>query len=95
MSARELSARPNLDQYKKQAKELLKAWNAGDPAAVARLREYHPHFSIASDADVQPPTLTLADAQFVVAREHGFDSWPKFARQIEASTYQVASARRC
>jgi hypothetical protein len=26
----------------------------------------------------------LADAQFVIARSHGFESWPKFAKQLQA-----------
>src|SRR3989442_1322455 len=26
----------------------------------------------------------LADAQFVIARSHGFESWPKFARHLES-----------
>jgi len=38
MSARELPARPNLEQYKKQAKDLLKASKAGAPEAFARRR---------------------------------------------------------
>ena len=39
----------------------------------------------ASDAGTTK-ALALADAQFVVAREHGFDSWPKFAKHIETLT---------
>jgi hypothetical protein len=35
MPARELPARPNLDQYKKQAKEFLAACKSGDDAALA------------------------------------------------------------
>jgi hypothetical protein len=30
--------------------------------------------------------LALADAQLVIAREHGFESWPKFVKHIEALT---------
>ncbi len=30
------------------------------------------------------PKLNLADAQVTIAREHGFESWPKFAKHIEA-----------
>ena len=30
--------------------------------------------------------VALADAQFVIAREHGFDSWPKLATYIETVT---------
>ena len=29
-------------------------------------------------------TCALADAQFVIARSHGFESWPKFMRVLEA-----------
>ena len=91
MAARELPARPSLEQYKKQAKELVKAWKAGDPAAFARIREHHPRLSTSSDADLQRATFTLADAQFIVAREHGFESWPKFAKHIETATEQRPS----
>src|SRR5688572_18399009 len=31
-------------------------------------------------------TCTLAQAQFAIAREHGFASWPKFARHLEELT---------
>ena len=84
MVPRQLPARPNLEQYKKQAKELVKAWKAGDRATFARIREHHPRLSTGSDADLQRATFTLADAQFVIAREHAFDSWPKFTSHIEA-----------
>jgi hypothetical protein len=81
MPARELPARPNLEQYKKQAKELVKAFRSGDSAALQRVREHHPH--PARDS------FELADAQLVIAREHGVDSWPKFKRQIERASDRV------
>ena len=36
--------------------------------------------------------ITLANAQFGIAREHGFESWPRFAKHIEALT-RAGSAR--
>lgn len=72
MPAGKLPARPNLEQYKKQAKDLLKAAKAGIPEAGTRIRHYQPRRA----------KLTLAVAQFVIAREHGFETWPKFAKQI-------------
>jgi len=54
--ARPIPARPDLAQYKKQAKDLVK---------LARFKK-------------------LSDAQFSLARAHGFESWPKFAKHIEA-----------
>ncbi|WP_084214169.1 ankyrin repeat domain-containing protein [Terriglobus sp. TAA 43] len=76
-----LPARPDLDQYKKQAKELLKQLKIGNAAAVSRVH-----------AQVAVPSLEslgLSDAQFVIAREHGFASWPKFAREIERRRLQL------
>lgn len=37
------------------------------------------------------PDARLADAQLFIAREHGFDSWPKFVKQIRA--IQLGSSR--
>jgi hypothetical protein len=73
MPTKELPAHPNIDQYKKQAKELLNAYTANDPTSTERVR-----------AQSSRSRISLADAQFVIAREHGFDSWPKFAKHVEA-----------
>src|SRR5688572_6223286 len=84
MPARGLPPRPSLEQYKKQAKELVKAFRSGDSAALQRLRAHHPH--LARD------TFELADAQLVIAREHGIDSWPKFKQEIERAGERVPPA---
>lgn len=64
---------PNLSYEKKQAKALLRDARAGDAAALARVR-----------AHLSKTDLTLADAQFVIARERGFESWPKLKAHIDA-----------
>jgi ankyrin repeat protein len=69
-----LPARPNLEQYKKQAKELARLARSGDPEAAERVGKWHPR---------PTATFALADAQLVIAREHGFESWPKFAKLIK------------
>jgi ankyrin repeat protein len=63
---------------KKQAKGLLKACRAGDPAALARVQAH------LSSPRSDPSQLTLADAQFVIARERGFPSWQKLKAHIDA-----------
>lgn len=68
-----LPVRPDLDQYRIQAKELLAACEAGDPRALARVADYRSR----SDGPI------LSDAQLTLAREHGFDSWPKLKHAIE------------
>lgn len=81
MPARTLPDHPSLEQYKKQAKELTRDAAERLPEAVARIRRHHPRLRHLPDS--QLPTIALADAQLVVAREHGFESWPKFAAHIE------------
>jgi ankyrin repeat protein len=70
---RTLPARPNLDQQKKLAKELLRAFRAGDPEAAARMRAELPDKS----------ELSLTDAQYVLAREYGFPSWRELREHID------------
>ena len=71
---------PNLAQYRKQAKDLVKLWKTGDSGAAERVHTFHPRMRNAnSTAEFQ-----LADAQLAIAREHGFESWPKFTRHVEA-----------
>jgi len=81
MPDRILPAHPNLEQYKKQAKELRGSVAAGTPAALERIRQHHPRFRHAASDSLR--ALSLADAQLVLAREHGYESWPEFAKHIE------------
>jgi ankyrin repeat protein len=60
----------NLEQLRKQAKELVKAARAGDETALGRLGGLEP---------------ILANAQLVLAREHGYRSWPALVAAAEAS----------
>jgi ankyrin repeat protein len=84
MDIRELPRHPSLEQYRKQAKGLLKNRRIGDPASLQLITQYHPRFLSLSAANAQSARFILADAQLVIARRHGFESWVKFARHIEA-----------
>jgi hypothetical protein len=68
-----LPARPSLEQLSKQAKELLRKYRAEDAAAIAR-------FHAAGNA---LESASLSDAQFVIAREHGFAAWANLKHHIE------------
>lgn len=83
MSDRELPARPSLEQYKKQAKDLVTNCARGDAGALARLKRHHPRFHQLPEAEIRGEEVKRTDAQLVLAREHGFESWPKFAKHIE------------
>jgi ankyrin repeat protein len=83
MPDRELPARPNLEQYKKQAKDLVKSFALGDLQTLARIKRHHPRFHKLLDPNLHRAPFVLTDSQLVIAREHGFESWPKFAHHIE------------
>lgn len=69
--------RPNLRQLRIQAKELHRAVQPPVVDAVrARIQSHHPRFAAGSDEDLVEG-FSLQEAQHVVAREHGHDSWPK------------------
>lgn len=70
---RHIPVRPDLDQLKHQAKELLKYLRAGDPAAVEEFRANHPK-------NIAPTDAILADAQLALARAYGVRSWPRLVQ---------------
>lgn len=69
----------NLEHLRKQAKDLLRAYRKGDAAVVKRVEATHPH---------PGDSMKLADAQLVIAREHGFASWPRLKAYVERAMAQ-------
>ncbi|HEX6368291.1 MAG TPA: ankyrin repeat domain-containing protein [Longimicrobium sp.] len=117
-----LPPRPDLDHYRKRAKELVRACSSADPAAIdawaARwvrdLIELRPESDRAQYARevgrygqqvagfarerLVPAACALAQAQYVIARAHGFASWPRLVHHLEAlgarspvSTFEAAA----
>jgi ankyrin repeat protein len=74
MPIRELPARPNLENLKKQARQLLRSILQADVSAVDRFREAQVTHAV--------PPVKLAQAQLVVAREYGFDNWANLKAQV-------------
>ena len=83
MTPSSLPARPNLEHLRKQAKDLLKAYRFGDSSAIARFRTSLSRYSELTDQKLRQLSLSLADAQRVVAAEYGFRSWQEMRDYIE------------
>jgi len=66
----ELPDRPNIEQLRRQARELLRAAAGGEPSALARIRAFSERVS-------------LSAARLAVAREYGFASWPALHAEVE------------
>ncbi len=72
MADRHFPVRPNLEQLKHQAKDLLRAIKQGEASALAELKKHHPKA-------ITPENAKLADVQLVLARTYGLPSWPRMA----------------
>ena len=79
--ASRLPPRPSLEQLRKQAKDLLREFRAGNADAAKRVRAILPRVG---DGNAHT-SIALADAQFVVAREYGFDNWARHAQYVDAA----------
>jgi ankyrin repeat protein len=101
-----LPRRPNLERYKKLAKDLVKACKSDDENAIVDWAEkwisvlakqcgvefIRPLPVIVSrwtnqvvgfvQREIRNGRCRLADAQFIIARSHGFDTWARFSRHL-------------
>jgi ankyrin repeat protein len=78
LPTRRMREHPNLEQLKRQAKNLLREFRAGKPDTVAHvLANYH---------NADPSKFFLHDAQLVIARSYGFASWPKLKAYVDGVT---------
>ena len=79
---RDLPERPSLEHYRRQAKELVRAFRTGDEVVRERVAAV-----VGSSG-----RFLLADAQLVLAREHDCRSWAEFRRLIERSPLDELAA---
>jgi ankyrin repeat protein len=77
MPIQPLPDNPSLENLRKQAKSLLKAFRANDSDALARVREFHQR------PEGTSAKFSLSDAQLVIARSHGFPSWSRLKRHLD------------
>ncbi len=83
---RRLPGQPNLEQLRKQAKDLLDEYRAGQEAAVAEVRRFE-HRPAAAEG------FALNDAQRVLARAYGYESWAKLKAFVDgANVARLAEA---
>ncbi len=84
-----LPPRPSLEQLKKLAKDLVRAHEEKQPAALALIREHLPAAAGKSDEEVSRFLFALHDAQSVIARQHGFASWNALREAVEKPAVTV------
>jgi hypothetical protein len=83
-----LPDRPDLRQLRIQAKQLKRALADGDETSRNRILASHPKFAGREPERMEGWIFTLRDAQVVLAREHGFESWGALLQSVEGATVQ-------
>ena len=84
-----LPFRADLGRLKRQAKDLLRAAEAGEAEAVARILAIA---KASAGGLVVGPPVTLAAAQLAIAREHGFPSWARLKAAAERKEAEKTEA---
>src|SRR6202044_4162151 len=80
---------PNLENLKKQAKLILRWHRERHYPVAAQIRELMPRFSNMPDSEILAADFKLGDAQEMVARQNGFDSWEALKAGLSATSRRV------
>jgi catechol 2,3-dioxygenase-like lactoylglutathione lyase family enzyme len=74
---------PNIENLKKKAKRYLRWHREGYFPVAAQIRAHVPRFAAMADRDVLAAPFQLSDAQELVARQSGFESWTALIEGIK------------
>jgi len=83
---------PDLENLKKQAKLILRWHREGHYPVAAQIRRLMPRFLNVPDAEILAASFRLSDAQEMIAREHGFDSWQALKTGLSTTSHKVKHA---
>jgi hypothetical protein len=83
---------PNLENLKKQAKLILRWHRESHYPVAAQIREHLPRFLNIPDSEILAASFKLSDAQEMVARQQGFDSWQALKAGLSTPSPKVKSS---
>jgi len=91
--SRQLPPQPDLEQLKKQAKDLLKAHKSANSDAARRIKNHLPKYAERSEQEIMDASFSLREAQQVIAREYGFTSWQKLRISVSSVEQESSSPK--
>src|SRR5215470_8859381 len=86
MDLKELPTFASLEQYERQAQDLVEGHKLGDSELIWSIKTNHPLFCNMSPSEIRSSRFTFSDAQLVIARWNYFDSWAELTEYLEAVT---------
>jgi catechol 2,3-dioxygenase-like lactoylglutathione lyase family enzyme len=83
---------PNLEDLRKQAKLILRWHRERHYPVAAQIREHLPRCLKMPDAEILAASFKLSDAQEMVARQHGFDTWRALKTGLSTTPLKAKSS---
>lgn len=83
---------PNLENLKKQAKLILRWHRERHYPVAAQIRGHLPRFLNMPDSEILAASFKLSDAQEMVARQQGFDSWRTLKTELSTTPLKLKSS---
>ena len=83
---------PSLENLRKQAKLILRWHREWHYPVAAQIRQLVPRFLNMSDSEILAASFKLSDAQEMIARQHGFDSWQALKTGLSTTSRKVKSS---
>jgi hypothetical protein len=94
VSMPQLPENPNFEHLKKQAKDLLRLYQANDRAAFERFRNALPLAANKDDEAIAALQLKLHDAQSCIAREYGLPAWKNLRNYVDWCNSKLSTERK-
>jgi catechol 2,3-dioxygenase-like lactoylglutathione lyase family enzyme len=82
----------NIENLKKQAKQILRWHREGRWTVATDIRNALPEFEGLTDREVFERAFKLTDAQTLLAKRHGYDSWKALSAGLAASADEPSPA---
>jgi uncharacterized glyoxalase superfamily protein PhnB len=80
---------PDLENLRKQTKLIVRWHREQHYPVAAQIRQLLPRFQNVPDAEILGAKFKLSDAQEMVARQHGFDSWQALKTGLASTANKV------
>jgi catechol 2,3-dioxygenase-like lactoylglutathione lyase family enzyme len=84
---------PNLENLKKQAKQYLRWHRQGRYPVAAQIRAALPRCAALTDSQIMAQPFRLSDAQTVVARQAGFETWQGLKEGLQSMPTETKTSR--
>jgi hypothetical protein len=83
---------PDLENLKKQAKLILRWHRERYYPVAAQIRRLMPRFVNMPDSEILAASFKLSDAQEMVARQNGFDTWQALKNGLFSASRELKSS---